>query len=136
MKYEHQINWANVCSNKLDISTVRSALELSVVPYFTSSSLLSQLCPNLICCTLYDRKNRINSYDFLRITRVHALLFSISFKPIFVVDSTLVINMLSLLQFSMPSPRRYIFTRSNTLNFFRVFGLTEIPLFIFCPLSL
>ena len=50
--------------------------------------------------TSYDRKNQTNSYDFLRITRVHALLLSVSFKPIF-VDFTLLIDMLSLLQFSI-----------------------------------
>ena len=33
MKYEHQINWANTYNNKLDISTVKFASELSVVPY-------------------------------------------------------------------------------------------------------
>ena len=43
-------------------------------------------------CTLYDRKNRTNSYDFLLITRVHDLLLSVSIKPIF-DDFTLVIDM-------------------------------------------
>ena len=50
--------------------------------------------------TLYDRKNRTNSYDFLRIKRVHALLRSVSFKPIF-VDFTPLIDMLLMLQFSI-----------------------------------
>ena len=50
--------------------------------------------------TLYDRKNRINAYDCLRITRVHALDSSVSFKPSF-VDVALVIHMLSrIVQFS------------------------------------
>ena len=46
-------------------------------------------------CTLYDRKIRSNLYNFLQITRVHALLLSVSFKPIF-VDFTSVIGMLAL----------------------------------------
>ena len=46
-------------------------------------------------CTLYDHKNQTNSYDFLRIKRVHALLLSVSFTPIF-VDFTPVISMLAL----------------------------------------
>ena len=44
------------------------------------------------CCTLYDRKNQTNTYDFLRIKRVHALLLFVSFKPTF-DDFTLVIDM-------------------------------------------
>ena len=47
---------------------------------------------NLEVCTLYDRKNRTNSYNFLRIIRVDALLLSVSFKPIS-DDFTLVIDM-------------------------------------------
>ena len=46
-------------------------------------------------CTLYDRKNRTNSYDFLLITRVHALLHSVSFKSTF-IDFALVIDILAL----------------------------------------
>ena len=46
-------------------------------------------------CTLYDRKNRTNSYDFLRITRVHALLLSVSLKPAYIYF-TPVIDMLAL----------------------------------------
>ena len=38
---------------------------------------------NLTRCTLYDRKNRTNSYDFLQIKGVHTLLQSVSLKPIF-----------------------------------------------------
>ena len=54
MKYEHQINWANTYNNNtLDISTVKFASGLSVVPYFTSSLLLLQPCPNLEACTWY-----------------------------------------------------------------------------------
>ena len=43
-------------------------------------------------CTSYDCKNQTN---------VDALLLSVSFKPIF-VDFTLLIDMLLLLQFSLP----------------------------------
>ena len=95
MKYELQINWANAFNNNLDISTGRSTSELLVVPYFTSSLLLSRPCPYSTRCTLYDRENQSNSYDFLRIKRVHALLLSVSFKPIFVVIA-FIIDMLAL----------------------------------------
>ena len=50
-------------------------------------------------CTLYDRKNQTNAYNFLRIKRVHALNSSVSFKPTS-VDFDLFIDMLALLQFS------------------------------------
>ena len=63
---------------------------------------------NLEVCTLYDRKNQNNSYDFLQIKRVHALLISVSFKPIF-VDFTLLIDMLPLLQFSIAMVVQLIF---------------------------
>ena len=46
-------------------------------------------------CTLYDCKSQTNSYNFLRIKRVDALLLSVSFKPIF-VDVAVVIDMLAL----------------------------------------
>ena len=42
------------------------------------------------CCTLYDRKNRTNSYDFLRIKQVHAVDLSDSFKPMFVVIAFII----------------------------------------------
>ena len=43
-------------------------------------------------CTLYDRKHQTNSYDSLRIKRVHALESSVSFKPIFILfDSVLYV---------------------------------------------
>ena len=43
-------------------------------------------------CTLYDRKNQTNSYDSLRIKRVHALESPVSFKPIFILfDSVLYV---------------------------------------------
>ena len=59
MIYEHQINWATANDNNLIryLYIVKSASELSVVPHFTSSSLLSRPCPNLTCCSLYEHKN-------------------------------------------------------------------------------
>ena len=50
---------------------------------------------NSTSCKLYDYKNRTNPYDFLQITQVHALLLSVSMKPIF-VDVAGVIDMLAL----------------------------------------
>ena len=50
---------------------------------------------NLEVGTLYDCKNQTNSYDFLQIARVHALLLSVSFKPTYYIDFTLVIDMLA-----------------------------------------
>jgi len=159
MKYEHQINWAIAYNNNLDISTVRSASEPFVVPYFISFLPLSERMANLEVCTSYDHKNWTNSYDFLRIIRVDALLLSVSFKPTF-VDFTIVLHMLVLLQFSLPlscdkffiyfaqfkhseffqsvCQTCWIFSEClpNTLNFFRVFGLKKFPLFIFRPLLL
>ena len=61
--------------------------------YQPFNQLLSERMKNSTCCTLYDRKNLSNPYNLLRITRVNALLLSVSFKPIF-VDFTLVIDML------------------------------------------
>ena len=54
----------------------------------------------MVLCTLYDRKNLTNSYNFLIIKRVNALDSSVSSKPIF-IDFTLLIDMLPLLQFSI-----------------------------------
>ena len=101
MKYEPQINWANTYGTNLDISTSRSVWNGRIDLLSTLTLLVSERMANSEVCTLYDRKNRTNSYDFLRIIRVHAFDSSVSFKPIF-VDFTLVVDMLSLLQFSMP----------------------------------
>ena len=94
---------------------------------------------NLEVGTLYDCKNQTKSYDFLQTARVHALLLSISFKPIF-VDFTLLIDMLALLQFSFATVSAFIFFyfryATNTMKFFIVFGLTKIPLLSFRPLLL
>ena len=59
-------------------------------------------------CTLYDRKNQTNSYDFLQIKRVHALDSSVSFKPTFVYF-TIVFHMLALLAVLITMVVRLIF---------------------------
>ena len=62
---------------------------------------------NLEECTLYDRKNQTNSYNFLRIKQVHALDSSVSFKPT-LVDIALLIDMLALSAvFILPSSCRH-----------------------------
>ena len=108
MKYEHQINWANACTHNLDGCAGRSVRNARIVLLSTLTLHPPERMANSEVCTLYDRKNQTNSYDLLRIERVHALLLSVSLKPIF-VDSTLVIDMISLLQFSIACHRRVCF---------------------------
>ena len=91
MKYEHQINWANTYDNNLDISISRFVWNRSINLIFTLTLHPPKQMANFEVCTLYDRKNRNNSYDFLRIKRVHALDSSVSFKRIY-VDFTLLFN--------------------------------------------
>ena len=91
MKYEHQINWANAYDTNLDVYISGLARNGSIYLLSTVQSLLSRPCPNSEVCTLYDRKNQTNSYDFLRITRVHALFLSVSFKPNFVEFALVII---------------------------------------------
>ena len=93
MKYEHQINCTKVYTDKLDDTVVGQAQKGSNDLISIRTSPLSERMANSEGCTSYDHKNQINSYDFLRIIRVDALLLSVSFKPIF-VDFTLVIDML------------------------------------------
>ena len=93
MKYEHQINWTNACDTNLDDCTGRLVRNAWIVLLSTLTLHPPEWMANSKGCTSYDHKNRTNSYDFLRITRVNALLLSVSFKPIF-VDFTLVIDML------------------------------------------
>ena len=167
MKYEHQINMTNVYNNNLDDCTSRSVRNAWLVLLFTLTLHPPEWMANLKGCTLYDDKNRTNSYDFLRITRVHTLFLSVSFKPSF-VDIALVIDMLALSAVFIAMVVQLIFyyfhtvqtlwiysecfkhdeffqsvwqtcwifseCLTNTLNFFRVFGLKKIPLFIFRPL--
>ena len=99
MEYEYQINWTNVYAVKLDAASSRLARNGSIYLLSTVQSLLSERMASSEVCTLYDRKNQTNSYNFLRIKRVHALDSSVSFKPTF-VDIALLIDMLALLQFS------------------------------------
>ena len=101
MELKHQINLANAYNNNLDISISRSVQNALIFLLSTLTLHPPGWMANSEVCTLYDRKNLTNSYDFLRIIRVHALLLSVSFKPIF-VDFTLLIDMLALLQFCMP----------------------------------
>ena len=95
MKYEHQINCTKVYTDKLDDTVVGQAQKGSNDLISIRTSPLSERMANSEGCTSYDHKNQINSYDFLRIIRVDALLLSVSFKPNF-VDFTLVIDMLAL----------------------------------------
>ena len=67
MKYEHQINWANAYNNNLDISTGGLLQNQSIDFLFTLTLLVSERMVNSEVCTLYDHKNRTNSYEFLRI---------------------------------------------------------------------
>ena len=101
MIYGHQINRANVYAINLDSCTGRSVRNACTVLLSTLTLHPPEWMANSEVCTLYDRKNRTNPYDFLQIKRVHALLISVSLKPNF-VDFTLVIDLLFLLQFSLP----------------------------------
>ena len=98
MKYEHQINWANACYNNLDNGSKRLLQNGLIYVIYTSTSNLSERMANSEGCTSYDRKNRTNSYNFLRIKRVHVLDSSVSFKPTS-VDFAIVLHMLSFWQF-------------------------------------
>ena len=95
MKYEHQNNWANSCYTNLDISISRSVRNARIVLLSTLTLHPPECMANSEVCTLCDRKNLTNSYDFIQITQVYALSLSIFFKPIF-VDVAIVIDMLSL----------------------------------------
>ena len=99
MEYEHQINWANAYDSNLDISISRLVRNGSISLISTLTLHPTKWMANLEVCTLYDRKNRTNSYNFLRIKQVNALDSSVSFKSTF-VDIAVVINLLFLLQFS------------------------------------
>ena len=71
MKYEHQINWANAYDVNLDAVSSGLAWNSSIYLLSTVQSLLLERMASLEVCTLYDRTNRTNSYDFLQIERVH-----------------------------------------------------------------
>ena len=89
MKYEHQINWANAYDTNLDISISRLVRNGRIDLLSTLTLHPSKWMANSEVCTLYDRKNQTNSYDFLRIKRVRALLLFVSLKPNFVVIASL-----------------------------------------------
>ena len=101
MKYEHQINWAVAYTTNLDACTGRSVRNACIVLLSTLTLHPPEWMANSEVCTLYNCKNQTNSYNFLRIKRVHALSLSVSFKPIFVYFA-IVLHMLALWQFSMP----------------------------------
>jgi hypothetical protein len=115
MELKHQINLANAYNNNLDISISRLVRNGSISLISTLTLHPTKWMANLEVCTLYDRKNRTNSYDFLRIKRVNTLFLSVSFKPIF-VDFTLLIYMLPLLQFSIAMVVRLIFYILHTVQ--------------------
>ena len=104
MKVEHQINLANT----YDTNYLSS----------THTYHVSQPCPHSTRCTLYDCKNQTNSYNFLQITRVHALLLSVAFKLIF-DDFTLVINMYHH-HFHHHCRRHHWFIKNVLLFFFTI----------------
>ena len=61
MKYEHQINWTNVYTNKLDDCTGRSVRNGRIDLYSTTTLLPAVWMENAKGCTSYDHKNRTNS---------------------------------------------------------------------------
>ena len=91
MKYEHEINWTKVYNDKLDSTAVQLVQYRLILLLSNPTSNLSERMANLEVGTLYDCKNQTKSYDFLRTARVHALLLSISFKPIFVDLTPLIV---------------------------------------------
>ena len=98
MKYEHEINWANVYDTNLDDCTGRSVRNGRIDLLSTLTFTRTDGKFGSVYSTLYDRKNQTNSYNFLRIKRVHAMDSSVSFK-ITSVDFDFLIDMLVLLQF-------------------------------------
>ena len=98
MQHEPQINCTNAYDINLDASSSGLTLNGSIYLLSTVQLLLSERMASSEVCTLYDRKNQTNPYNFLQIKRVRALDSSVSFKPIF-VDFTLLIDMLPLWQF-------------------------------------
>ena len=112
---KHQIDWANEYDVNLDSSS--SGLPWNGLIYLlsTPTSNLSERMANSEVCTLYDCKNQTNSYNFLRIKRVHAFLLSVSFKPIFVVIASLYAK-LGLFSFSTGVMVNIIFIILHTVQ--------------------
>ena len=90
MKYEHQINWANACDTNLDDCTGRSVWNAWIVLLSTLTLHPPERMGNSEVCTLYNRKNWIILYDFLRIIRVHSLLLFVSSEPTYILFGTLL----------------------------------------------
>ena len=101
MKYEHQINWATVYNTNLDDNVVGQTQNGSNDLISTRTSSLPEQMENSEVCTLYDHKISTTETSCMMLAVYYALLLSVSFKPIF-VDLAFVIDMLALLQFSLP----------------------------------
>ena len=132
MKYEHQINWANACNNNLNISISRSVWNAWIVLLSTLTLLMSERMANSEVCTLYDRKNQTNAYDFLQITQVHALLLSVSFKPILVYFSIVLHILTTLWQFWCSHCQFVIFIILDTGQTLWIFQSVSKTLWIIC----
>ena len=57
MGYEHQINWANACTNNLDDCTGRLVQDALIVLLFTLTLHPPEWMANSEVRTLYDLKN-------------------------------------------------------------------------------
>ena len=136
MKYEHQINWANTYDNNLDISISRLAKNGQIYLLSTTTLLVSWHVQIWKCVHRTTLNKNLIEYIYLySLIPNNTSCLSVSFKPTFdLFDSELCQPCQQ--QVLLPWSMRYVLTRSNTLNFFRLFGLTKVPLFIFCPLFL
>ena len=63
---------------------------------------------NLEACTLYVRKNRTNSYNFLQINPVHASWYTFSIDPVNVIIALLDVE-IARFDFSIPCHLQYYF---------------------------
>ena len=121
---------------------------LQIYPLYVSYSLptyhVSEQMENYTQCTSYNFKLNSSWTEFNSVL-LNNTYPSVSFKPAF-IHFSLVIDMLALLQFSYAMVRVHfnvfiwrgkqsecfrVFLKQS--EFFRLFGLTKIPLFIFCP---
>ena len=98
MKYEHQINWANVYANNLDISTVGVLQNGLLYLISIRTSPLSERMANSEGCTSYDHKNLTTETSCTILAVCYASISSVSFKSTFVYFA-IVLHMLALWQF-------------------------------------
>ena len=89
IKYEHQINWANVCDTNLDNCTGRSVRNGRIDLLSTSTLNLSRNGWKIRRCTLYNHKNSTTNTSCTILAACYALLLSVSVKPTFVVIAPL-----------------------------------------------